>query len=111
MIKIEFIVQNENYVGLRCNGHSGYAESGHDIVCASISTLAQSLYIGLSQVVKTKITYNLNEKNAHLELRLSDNISSKEKELSQVLFKTTFLSMQDIASGYPKNIKMEVKNL
>lgn len=26
------------YTGFECIGHSGYAEAGHDIVCAAIST-------------------------------------------------------------------------
>lgn len=29
------------YIGFSCSGHSGYAEEGHDIVCASVSTAVQ----------------------------------------------------------------------
>lgn len=39
MTKIE-ISKKENVYELSLNGHSGYAEYGKDIVCASISTLS-----------------------------------------------------------------------
>ena len=35
-------------------GHSGYAESGEDIVCASISSLMQALWIGLDEILKIR---------------------------------------------------------
>lgn len=38
MTKIDIVKKNDEYE-LNVNGHSGYAEYGKDIVCASISTL------------------------------------------------------------------------
>lgn len=109
MIKIIFYVQGSNYVGLDCTGHADYAEYGSDIVCASISTLAGSLALGLKKVLNLKIDYKVNEKNAKLELRLPKGISDEDMKKAQVLFKTTYLSMEDVCNGYPENIKMEVK--
>ena len=111
MIKIKFYVQNGNYVALSCSGHADYADLGSDIVCASISTLTQTLAMGLKDVVGLKLDYKVSEKNAKLDLRLPENISEKEMTESQILFKTTYLAIEDFCSGYPKNIKMEVKNL
>ena len=111
MIKIKFYVQNGNYVALSCTGHADYADIGSDIVCASISTLTQTLALGLREVVGLKPYYKVSEKDAKLDLRLPDGVSEKEMQESQVLFKTTYLAVEDFCNGYPKNIKMEVKNL
>jgi uncharacterized protein YsxB (DUF464 family) len=35
-------------------GHSGYADQGKDIICASVSTLVQALWIGLEVVLEAK---------------------------------------------------------
>lgn len=109
MIKIVFYVQGSNYVGLNCTGHANYADYGSDIVCASISTLAGSLCLGLKKVLNLKVDYKVNEKDAKLELRLPKGMSDSDMQQAQILFKTTYLSMEDICNGYPENIKMEVK--
>lgn len=109
MIKVVFFVQGSEFVGLSCTGHADYSEYGSDIVCASISTLAQSLALGLMKVVGLDVEYKVDEKNAKLDLRLPKKITKKQMENSQILFKSTYVSMEDFCKGYPENIKMEVK--
>ncbi|MBR2530035.1 MAG: ribosomal-processing cysteine protease Prp [Lachnospiraceae bacterium] len=38
MIRAEFLQSEGKYRGFRVKGHAGYAESGQDIVCASVSS-------------------------------------------------------------------------
>ena len=42
-------------VGFRAQGHSGYAQSGSDIVCAAISALTQTFANGLSNVLQVPV--------------------------------------------------------
>lgn len=109
MIKIKFFVQESNFVGLNCIGHADYDEYGTDIVCASISTITQSLAMGLMKVLGLDVEYKVDEKNAKLDLRLPENICKKKLADSQILFKTAYLAIEDFCEGYPENIKMEVK--
>ena len=37
MIKARFLIDSGKTVGFIVSGHAGYAESGHDIVCAGVS--------------------------------------------------------------------------
>jgi len=41
MIRAEFFEKNREIVGFRVKDHSGYAESGEDIVCAAVSSAVQ----------------------------------------------------------------------
>ena len=41
-------------ISVCARGHSGYADSGSDIVCAAISVLMQTLHIGLVDVLGLK---------------------------------------------------------
>ena len=41
MITITVFKHQDQYRGFRSSGHAGYAERGHDIVCAAVSALVQ----------------------------------------------------------------------
>ncbi len=41
MTKIEFFDQGGRIAGFRCQGHSGYAEAGTDIVCAAVTAVVR----------------------------------------------------------------------
>ena len=38
MIKAVFAVKGEKFIGFTVKGHSGYAKSGNDIICAGVSS-------------------------------------------------------------------------
>ena len=42
MIKITIVKKGDNVTAISCEGHSGYADSGSDIVCAMVSVLTQN---------------------------------------------------------------------
>ena len=39
MIKCEFFTEDDRITGFTVSGHSGYAEAGSDIICASVSAI------------------------------------------------------------------------
>ena len=41
MIQAEFLKKNNSLCGFDISGHSGYAESGSDIVCSAVSSAVQ----------------------------------------------------------------------
>ena len=53
MTEIKSFRRKGTLCGLEIAGHTGYAESGSDIVCAALSTLAQTLEMGLAGVLGT----------------------------------------------------------
>ena len=42
MIKAVFAVKGEKFIGFTVKGHSGYAESGNDIICAGVSRIMKA---------------------------------------------------------------------
>ena len=38
MIEAVFAVKGDRFIGFTVNGHSGFAESGNDIICAGVSS-------------------------------------------------------------------------
>ena len=111
MIKVTFYTCNNDYVGLTSEGHANYSEYGTDIVCSAISSITQSLALGVLEVLKLKAKYKVDEDKGYLELRLPEIKDERVLDNAQVLFKTAYLSLKDFQKGYPSNIKVEVKRL
>ena len=78
---------------IRVYGHSGYAESGHDIVCAAISTLTEATY---NYLVATENEVNNEEYNGGYVINL-EKINKQGKAIID-----SFISMvQDLINQYP----------
>ena len=107
MTKIKFFKKGDKFVGIECSGHTEYADFGKDIICASISSIVQSCYLGLSKVLK--INMNLNKSDSgYIKFELPKNIDNVDMDKSQVLFETLYVSIKDLCEGYSKYISMEV---
>ncbi|MBR4745502.1 MAG: ribosomal-processing cysteine protease Prp [Clostridia bacterium] len=108
MTEVKFFKQDNNYVGILCEGHTGFAEYGKDIVCAAISSITGALALGVTQVLKIKASVKKNDEKGYLELRLPKKIDESELLRAQVLFETAHIALLDLQEGYPSNINVEV---
>lgn len=93
---IEIKVKENGFV---LKGHAKYAKTGGDIVCASISTIFQSLILGIEKLTKDKIHYQLKPGDSWVV------IEEFSKE-SIVLYNNFFLSAVAIAEEYPENVQV-----
>ena len=107
MTNVQLYKKNQNIVKVKVFGHSGYAEAGSDIVCASISSLAEALIVGIKEVLKIDAISSVVEEEASLEISLPENLTQESLEKSQILFKTFELSVRGVAKEYPKYIKIK----
>ena len=109
MTKIVFHKQGEDFVRIESDGHTGYAESGEDIVCAAISALLQGAALGVREVAGVKAKYRVNEEKGSLFLELPSDLGASERHDCNVILKTLLMSVSDIAKGYSEYIEVEVK--
>ena len=109
MIKILVIKQNNEIIAIEATGHSGYAEVGHDIVCSAVSVLTQNLAQGLSEVVGIKPKVVEDESIPHFSLTLPE-LNAKQMHEAQLLVRTTYLGLKDIANQFKKYVSIKEKN-
>ena len=109
MINVTIVKSNNKIITIEATGHSGYSESGSDIVCASVSSLTQALINGLIEVVKINPKYVIDEDIPHLSVTLPKDLRDEESKYAQVLMRSTYLALKDIASSYSKFIKIKEK--
>ncbi|MDO5479373.1 MAG: ribosomal-processing cysteine protease Prp [Clostridia bacterium] len=79
MTKAEFYLVGEKISGFKVFGHSGYAEEGEDIVCASVSSTVWMTVNGLENVVGAKVTYNVAD--ANVTLKVEDESMDEAQDL------------------------------
>ncbi len=96
-------------VFVEAHGHTGYAEAGSDIVCAALSAVMQTAVMGLEKVAKIKdFTYYFADTDGSMEIRLGD-LDTEERHNADVVLDTMLCGVSDLAEGYPRFIKLEVK--
>lgn len=70
MTTIEIVRSQKGHIdAFRISGHSGYEESGKDIICSSIST-AVNMTVGMIEKLGLKYDYRVEEETATLQFDL-----------------------------------------
>lgn len=82
MTKLTFFRNKEHYMGFDCRGHSDFAESGSDIVCAAVSAAVQLCAEYLCSYYKDDIELFVDENNTQITLRCRVPLTDADKQLS-----------------------------
>lgn len=98
--------QDGALTGYRSEGHTGYAEAGEDIVCAAVSALTQATLNGLKNVLKAPVMFDIDDKAAILEARLTPEASEAQVTQAQLLLETLLEGLQAIERSYPRNVRI-----
>jgi uncharacterized protein YsxB (DUF464 family) len=110
MTNIKIYKKNENIVAFEISGHTGYNDSGKDILCAAISSISQSACLGITKVLKVNAVITRNDKKGFLKMVLPKNLDQDKLEQVQVILKTMQISLEDLLFDYSDYIKMEVQD-
>ena len=97
--KIEYKI-NEALVEVK--GHSGYADYGHDIVCASIST---ACIMTANLINKLDLCYNIldlvcDEGYFRLQIKTTDSVIEN-------IFSNLIETLESLEKQYPKYLKLK----
>ena len=103
MTRVVIYKSKDCILGFEVSGHSGYAEEGFDIVCSAISTATQMAVVGIKEVLKLNVFYEMSD--GYLKLKLKNDQSGEAQAILKAMYKT----LQDISKEYGKYVKLEVK--
>ena len=98
MINIHIIKKDDFINKITIKGHSMYAESGSDIVCASISSIAITTVNACIRIDENSIIYK--ENDGFLEKEIQNN-----NEIINILMENMISLFKELEGKYPKNIK------
>ncbi|MBC5629823.1 ribosomal-processing cysteine protease Prp [Clostridium sp. NSJ-6] len=100
MIRVTILQKGNISLGFKISGHALSREEientigdAYDLICNSVSVLSQGAVIGMEEVLKLPVKYEIND--GYLSLNLS-GLKEDEIEKGQVLLKTFEKSMESL---------------
>ena len=78
MTRCEFFTEDDRITGFSVSGHSGYSESGTDIVCAAISAVVSMAETTINDVCGAKAKVRVKEEDARVTLTLPASCDEEE---------------------------------
>lgn len=98
MVKIIIYKNEDVIVGVKSQGHSGFAESGQDIVCAAVSILMINTINSIEEFTDDGFSYGADEENALIDIKLEEEYGRD----SVLLLRSLVLGLEAVASEYGK---------
>ena len=100
MIRVTILQKGNISLGFKISGHALSREEientigdAYDLICNSVSVLSQGAVIGMEEVLKLPVKYEIND--GYLSLNLS-GLKEDDIEKGQVLLKTFEKSMESL---------------
>ena len=104
MTRCEFFTEEDRITGFSVSGHSGYAESGSDIVCAAISAIVSMAEATINEVCGAKAKVRVKDEDARVTLTLPT--SCDEEDAVQAVLAGMLLTLCSLRDDYPDYIEV-----
>ena len=105
MIKVQVYKKDRQFTRFDVIGHAGFATHGTDIICASVSAIAQTAVLGLIRVANIELV--IEKKQGLLKVEIPRKyFDTKELEIS-IVIGTMLEGIRDLQKQFPKHINLE----
>ena len=109
MTTVTFLTEDARIIGFDVQGHSGWGESGEDIVCAAITSAVRLVEATVNDVMGLCAAVKVREADASISLRLPGGLANTAESTCQNLLTGLMVYLVQLAEEYPENISvMEV---
>lgn len=104
------VLVDKRILQVKIKGHAGYANSGEDIVCAGISSLAFAAGIALTRYnIPAKIDED--EKQAALIIAPQWSLMNEEEIIRcETILNTLVWAIEDLEKSYRQYVKLEIRH-
>lgn len=92
------------FIGFSVIGHTGSRPSGEDIVCAAVSAISITAVNALEVIAQIGATPYVSDGVLHVRFRT--NISQKKWAKAQIILRTAWLGLSEIATMYPQYVRI-----
>ena len=97
-------MEDERITGFSVSGHSGYSESGSDIVCAAITAVVTMAEATINDVCGAKAKVRVKDEDARVTLLLP--ASCDEEETVQAVLSGMLVTLLSLKEDYPDYIEV-----
>ncbi|MBO5109346.1 MAG: ribosomal-processing cysteine protease Prp [Clostridia bacterium] len=116
MTKVIFFKTNGVFYGFEEQGHAGYAEEGHDIVCAAVSAMTMLIINAIEVGYASDVDYSIDEKTTNVRVIARGalpGVEADEKKQFAVsgLIQAYYYQLNDMLEEYYDYLDVEVQEL
>lgn len=106
MTTVTFHMEGDRICGFDALGHSGYAETGSDIVCAAVTSAVRLVDATVNDVLGLAASVKADERNAKISFRLPGGLSAAVESCCQSLLMGLMVYFVQLHDEYPENIEV-----
>ena len=106
MTTVVFRMEEDRITGFEARGHSGYAESGADIVCAAVTSAVRLVETTVNDVLGLAAAVKIREQDASISLRLPGGLDEVTESTCQSLMTGLMVYFAQLHDEYPDNIEV-----
>ena len=116
MTKIVFFRSGGVYYGFEEQGHTGFGESGDDILCAALSAMTMLIINTIEVAYASDVDYDVNEGATTIKVRSKAALPEFEEDENKRyavsgLFLSYFYQLNDMIEEYYDYLKVDVKDV
>ena len=105
MTTITFYKANGLYYGFEEKGHTGFGESGDDVLCAALSSMTMLLINAIEISYASSVDYTIDEKTTDIKVIAKSALPKYEKDEKkqyavQGLIQAYFFQLMDLVEDY-----------
>ena len=105
MTTVRFYKTNGIYYGFEEKGHTGFAESGEDILCSALSAMTMLLINTIECSYDSIVDYTIDEKTTDIKLIAKSALPKYEKDEKKQyaisgLIQSYFFQLMDLVEDY-----------
>ncbi len=106
MTTVTFLTEDARIIGFDVRGHSGWGESGEDIVCAAITSAVRLVEATVNDVMGLCAAVKVREADASISLRLPGGLANTAESTCQNLLTGLMVYLAQLHDEYPDNIEV-----
>ena len=106
MTNVTFLTEDARIIGFDVQGHSGWGESGEDIVCAAITSAVRLVEATVNDVMGLCAAVKVREADASISLRLPGGLANTAESTCQNLLTGLMVYLAQLHDEYPDNIEV-----
>ena len=106
MTPVTFLTEDARIIGFDVQGHSGWGESGEDIVCAAITSAVRLVEATVNDVMGLCAAVKVREADASISLRLPGGLANTAESTCQNLLTGLMVYLAQLHDEYPDNIEV-----
>ena len=113
MTTITFYKDDGFYYGFEEQGHTGYGESGEDILCSAISSMTMLIINAMEISYRTNVDYNIDEETTDIRVIVKSALPKYEKDEKKQyavsgLIQAYFYQLMDLTEEYYDYLDVKV---